>query len=96
MPGAGAALTSRSAARSASDGSHRAASTLAAVPAIVAAGGAYFDIGSDYGGSIRGPAYANGIAGIKPTYGLVPRTGHIVDYGGPFDNFQETGPMARR
>lgn len=64
--------------------------------AIVAAGGAYFDIGSDYGGSIRGPAYANGIAGIKPTLGRVPRTGHIVGYGGPFDSFQETGPMARR
>ncbi len=64
--------------------------------AIVAAGGAFFDIGSDYGGSIRGPAYANGIAGIKPTLGRVPRTGHIVGYGGPFDSFQETGPMARR
>jgi amidase len=64
--------------------------------AIVAAGGAYFDIGSDYGGSIRGPAHVNGIAGIKPTLGRVPRTGHIVGYGGPFDSFQETGPMARR
>ena len=64
--------------------------------AIVAAGGAFFDIGSDYGGSIRGPAYANGIAGIKPTLGRVPRTGHIVGYGGPFDTFQETGPLARR
>lgn len=64
--------------------------------AIVAAGGAYFDIGSDYGGSIRGPAFANGIAGLKPTLGRLPRTGHIVGYGGPFDSFQETGPMARR
>jgi len=64
--------------------------------AIVASGGAFFDIGSDYGGSIRGPAYANGIAGIKPTYGRCPRTGHIVGYGGAFDNFQETGPLARR
>jgi amidase len=64
--------------------------------AIVAAAGAYFDIGSDYGGSIRGPAFANGIAGIKPTFGRVPRTGHIVGYGGPFDSFQETGPLARR
>lgn len=64
--------------------------------AIVAAGGAFFDIGSDYGGSIRSPAYVNGIAGIKPTLGRVPRTGHIVGYGGPFDNFQETGPLARR
>jgi len=64
--------------------------------AIVAAAGAYFDIGSDYGGSIRGPAFANGIAGIKPTLGRVPRTGHIVGYGGPYDTFQETGPLARR
>lgn len=64
--------------------------------AIVAAGGSFFDIGSDYGGSIRGPAYANGIAGIKPTLGRVPRTGHIVGYGGAFDTFQETGPLARR
>jgi amidase len=63
---------------------------------IVAAGGAYFDIGSDYGGSIRGPAFANGIAGIKPTLGRSPRTGHIVGYGGAFDSFQETGPLARR
>ncbi|MDP3293944.1 MAG: amidase [Nevskia sp.] len=64
--------------------------------AIVAAGGAYFDIGSDYGGSIRGPAFVNGIAGIKPTLGRVPRTGHIVGYGGAYDFFQETGPLARR
>ena len=64
--------------------------------AIVAAAGSYFDVGSDYGGSIRGPAFANGIAGIKPTLGRVPRTGHIVGYGGPFDSFQETGPLARR
>lgn len=64
--------------------------------AIVASGGSAFDIGSDYGGSIRGPAFANGIAGIKPTLGRLPRTGHIVGYGGPFDSFQETGPLARR
>ena len=38
----------------------------------------------------------NGIAGIKPTLGRVPRTGHIVGYGGPYDSFQETGPLARR
>jgi amidase len=64
--------------------------------AIVAAAGSFFDIGSDYGGSIRSPSNVNGVAGIKPTYGRSPRTGHIVGYGGPFDNFQETGPLARR
>ena len=60
--------------------------------AIVAAGGAAFDIGSDWGGSIRGPSHNNGIAGIKPTSVRVPRTGHIVDYGGIFDLWQQLGP----
>lgn len=64
--------------------------------AIVAAGGAAFDIGSDWGGSIRSPAHNNGIAGIKPTSVRVPRTGHIVDYGGIFDLWQQLGPMTRR
>lgn len=64
--------------------------------AIVAAGGAAFDIGSDWGGSIRGPCHNNGIAGIKPTSVRVPRTGHIVDYGGVFDLWQQLGPMCRR
>jgi amidase len=64
--------------------------------AIVASGGSAFDIGSDWGGSIRGPSHNNGIAGIKPTSVRVPRTGHIVDYGGIFDLWQQLGPMARR
>ncbi|WP_414664162.1 amidase [Horticoccus sp. 23ND18S-11] len=64
--------------------------------AIVAAGGASFDIGSDYGGSIRMPAHNNGTCGLKPTFGRVPRTGHIVDFGGIFDSWQEIGPLTRR
>ncbi|MDB5988195.1 MAG: amidase [Nevskia sp.] len=64
--------------------------------AIVAAGGASFDIGSDWGGSIRGPSHNNGVAGIKPTSVRVPRTGHIVDYGGIFDLWQQIGPLCRR
>jgi amidase len=63
---------------------------------IVSAGGAAFDIGSDYGGSIRMPAHNNGLVGLKPTFGRVPRTGHIVDFGGIFDSWQEIGPLARR
>jgi amidase len=62
---------------------------------IIAAGGSPFDIGTDFGGSIRGPSHFCGIAGLKPTTGRVPRTGHIVDYGGYFDAFQVIGPMAR-
>ncbi len=63
--------------------------------AIIAAGGSPFDIGTDFGGSIRGPAHFCGITGIKPQQGRVPRTGHIVDYGGYFDAYQAIGPMAR-
>jgi len=63
--------------------------------AIVAAGGAPFDIGSDYGGSIRQPSHFCGVAGIKPTAGRVPRTGHVYPYGGIQDSFQQIGPIAR-
>jgi len=63
--------------------------------AIVAAGGSPFDIGSDYGGSIRFPAHLNGICGIKPSAGRVPRTGHIYPFGGIQDQFQQIGPLAR-
>jgi amidase len=62
---------------------------------IVAAGGSPFDVGSDYGGSIRLPAHYNGIAGIKPTSGRVPKTGHIYPFGGIQDSFQQLGPLAR-
>lgn len=63
--------------------------------AIVASCGAPFDIGSDFGGSIRSPAHACGIVGIKPTFGRVPRTGHWPGYGGVFDSYQQLGPLTR-
>ncbi|MBW2544110.1 MAG: amidase [Deltaproteobacteria bacterium] len=63
--------------------------------AIVAACGSAFDIGSDYGGSLRFPSHCCGIATIKPTSGRVPRTGHILPFGGVLDSFQQIGPMAR-
>lgn len=56
--------------------------------AAVAAGIIMAGTGSDTGGSIRGPAALCGTAGIKPTYGLCPRTGILplsqtLDHAGP-------------
>src|SRR5438105_1821797 len=64
--------------------------------AIVTSGGSACDIGSDTGGSIRLPAHFLGMAGIKPTSGRVPRTGHYVPVGmGAVDALQQLGPMER-
>jgi amidase len=45
--------------------------------AIVAAGGSPLGLGTDAGGSIRGPAHFCGLAALKPTSGRVPRTGQF-------------------
>ena len=63
--------------------------------AIVSAGGSPFDIGSDTGGSIRLPSHFCGAAGIKPTRGRVPRTGHAVPPGSLIDALTHIGPIAR-
>jgi amidase len=64
--------------------------------ALIAAGGAPMSIGSDGGGSVRQPCHNNGIAGIKPTHGRIPRTGST--YGDPMGMFSPHvcyGPLAR-
>ncbi|MBL22897.1 MAG: amidase [Rhodospirillaceae bacterium] len=57
----------------------------------VAAGLCSFSIGEDTGGSIRGPAWANGVVGIRPTYGRVSRHGGLM-YAWTQDTF---GPVTR-
>jgi amidase len=70
--------------------------------AALATGMCALGLGSDYGGSIRVPSHFCGTAGLKPTWGSIPRAGHLY---GPFDPFSPPpppvismaviGPMAR-
>jgi fatty acid amide hydrolase 2 len=64
--------------------------------AIVGAGGAPFGLGSDIGGSIRMPAFFNGVFGHKPTGGLVPCSGQYPIPKGPALRYITTGPLCRR
>ncbi|GAA4085655.1 amidase [Actinomadura miaoliensis] len=57
----------------------------------VAAGAATFALGTDTGGSIRVPAALNGVVGLKPTYGLVPRHG-VTSLAWSLDH---VGPVTR-
>ena len=59
--------------------------------AAIAADYAPLGMGTDTGGSIRGPSTSNGIVGLKPTHGLLSRDG-IIPLALSFDT---GGPMAR-
>ena len=57
----------------------------------VASGLAFIALGTDDGGSNRIPAQFTGVVGIKPTFGLVPRTGVIPTW--PY--LDTHGPLSR-
>ena len=67
---------------------HFTAGSSSGTGAAAAAGLILGGLGTDTGGSIRGPAALCGIAGLKPTYGLVSRRGvapaaYSLDHIGP-------------
>lgn len=63
----------------------------AAIASCMSPGG----IGSDLAGSIRIPSHFCGIAGLKPTVGLVPGAGQFPPSTGPYSLGAAIGPMAR-
>ena len=69
---------------------HFTAGSSSGTAAAVAAGMILCGIGTDTGGSIRGPSAYCGIAGLKPTYGLVSRAG-VAPAAFSLDHI---GPMA--
>ncbi|MDA0655772.1 MAG: amidase [Proteobacteria bacterium] len=70
---------------------HTPASSSSGSGVAPAAGLCSFSIGEDTGGSVRGPAWANGLAGIRPTFGRVSRYGGFM-YAWTQDTF---GPLTR-
>ena len=73
------------------DPTHTPSGSSGGTGAAIAAGYAMMGIGTDTGGSVRGPSAANGIVGLKPTHGLLSRDG-IIPLALSFDT---AGPMAR-
>ena len=77
--------------RNAVDPDYMAGGSSSGSGSAVAARAAYASLGSDTGGSVRIPAAANGVVGIKATYGRVSRAGAMK----LSPSIDGVGPLAR-
>ena len=64
--------------------------------AAVGSGGVPFGLGSDIGGSVRLPAFFNGVFGHLPSCGVIPNTGQFPNADGDAARMLSMGPLARR
>lgn len=62
---------------------------------LLGAGGSVIGIGSDLGGSIRIPAFFNGIFGHKPSKRIVSSMGSLPKFIHCYEDFHTLGPMCR-
>lgn len=62
---------------------------------LLAAAGSVLGLGTDIGGSIRMPAFFNGVFGHKPSPGLVSNGGQFPHVQGHQVEFLGTGPLCR-
>jgi fatty acid amide hydrolase 2 len=82
--------------RNAYDPSRVAGGSSGGEGAAVGSGGSPIGLGSDIGGSIRLPAFFNGVFGHKPSAGLVPNTGQFPNASGEALRMLSMGPLTRR
>lgn len=83
-------------ANNAYDASRTAGGSSGGEGAAIGSGGSPFGLGTDIAGSIRVPAFFNGVFGHKPSAGVVPNSGQWPHAEGSAAELLVTGPLTRR